>query len=338
LYRAFYGLKDYPFRLTPDPAYIYFADQHREAFSGLVCSISSRPGLAVLLGEAGTGKTTLLYTLAGLLEKRNFILARCNNPTLSKEEFFDLLLAELGVECSSSLKTRQLRALEQALMRYRDAGRPAVLIVDEAQRLPMELLEEIRLLLNLETPREKLLQIIMAGQPELEDVLRRPELRQFKQRLSAICRLEPLSIEGVSEYLEYRLAMAGLPKQTLFSGEVIGLVYRYTEGIPRLVNCLCDAAMLAGFALQSPQITAAIIDEAACDLQLSGSVVGTNGRGLPKTETVKALAPNCAAPDPSHSLYQLNGDSKVNGRVPLQSYAQRPKSYGFFGKFLELWK
>lgn len=342
MYQAFYRLKDYPFRLTPDPAYICFSAQHREAFSGLVYSICTRPGLAVLLGEAGTGKTTLLYALTDLLERRNYVLARCNNPTLSREEFYDVLLAELGVECSSSLKSRQLRALEEALLRYRDAGRSAVLIVDEAQRLPLELLEENRLLLNLETPREKLLQIIMAGQPELGDTLGRPELRQLKQRVSAICRLGPLSVQELREYLQHRLARAGLPEQKLFPEEVIGLIYRYTQGIPRLVNSLCDAALRTGFALQSPQITVAIIEEAVGDLELSDPDDVRAKKELSNTDPPKVMPMPVVSPDAQsgQALPQngLNGNRKVDVRIPLESYASRQRSLGFFGQLLDRWK
>src|SRR5439155_18290446 len=147
-------------------------------------SVCPRPGLTVLMGEAGTGKTTLLYMLLDLLEKRQFVRAMFTNPTLTREEFYDLLLVKLGVDCSSSLKSRQLMALQESLTRQSADGRPSILIVDEAQRLSLELLEEIRLLLNLETPSAKLLQIIVAGQPELAEILRRPELRQLKQRIS----------------------------------------------------------------------------------------------------------------------------------------------------------
>lgn len=342
MYQAFYRLKDHPFRLTPDPAYVWFAAQHREAFSGLVYSICTRPGLAVLMGEAGTGKTTLLYTLTDLLERRNYVIARCNNPTLSREEFYDLLLTELGVECASSLKSRQLRALEEALLRYREAGRSAVLIVDEAQRLPLELLEEIRLLLNLETPREKLLQIIMAGQPELGAVLGRPELRQLKQRISVICRLEPLSAEELREYLQHRLSRAGLPEQKLFPEEVIGLIYKYTQGIPRLVNCLCDATLQTGFGLQSSLVTAAIVEEAAGDLGLLDPDDGRAKEDLSSTDPPKVIPMPAVSREaqPSHALPQnsLNGNGMADARIPLEGYASRQKNLGFFGQLLDRWK
>jgi general secretion pathway protein A len=362
MYQAFYRLKDHPFRLTPDPAYICMTPQHREALSGLVYNVCTRPGLMVLTGEAGTGKTTLLHAVGDLLEKRNFVLARCNNPTLTREEFYDLLLAELGVECSSSLKSRQLRALHEALMRKRAAGWLAVLIVDEAQRLSCELLEEIRLLLNMETPREKLLQIIMAGQPELSQTLARPELRQLKQRVSAICRLEPLSLEELREYMQHRLNQAGLPDQHLFSEEVIGLILRYTQGIPRLVNSLCDSALQTGFALQTPRMTPAIIKEVADDLELSDS-------GVPKAQAAAAGAEHApvgpvlvvappAPPVPKPLQNVANGNASIgngsngngkgqNGkgedgrgdaRVPLESYSSRQKSLGFFGQLMDRWR
>jgi general secretion pathway protein A len=343
LYQGFYRLNDHPFRLTPDPAYVFLTTQHREALSGLLYSVRTRLGLTVLIGEAGTGKTTLLRTLTHLYEGRNFVLARCNNPTLSTEEFYDLLLCELGVECPSSLKSRQLKALQDALLRFRYAGKSVILIVDEAQKLPLELLEEIRLLLNMETPREKLLQIMMAGQPELGIVIDRPELRQLKQRVSAFFRLKPLSVEEVREYVQHRLSQAGLPEQKLFTEELIGLIYQYTEGIPRLVNSICDAALQTGFALQSPIITASIIQEAAGDLQLSGpdDVRAKEEFSSDGHSKVIAMPFVNTEVQPSHAQPQncLNSNS-VGGdpRIPLESYASRQKSLGLFGQLLDRWK
>ena len=268
MYQGFYNLKDHPFRLSPDPAFMCMTIQHREALSGLIYSACTEPGLTILIGEAGTGKTTLLYSLLELLEKRRFVTALCTNPTMTRAEFYDLLMIKFGVDCQSTLKSRQLTALQEMLVRNRADGRLSLLIVDEAQRLSTELLEEIRLLLNIETPREKLLDIIISGQPELMDVLGRPELRQLKQRVSCICKLEALSLEDLHEYMGHRLALAGLPNQTLFSEEAIQLIYSYTQGIPRLVNSLCNGALQTGFALQSRNITMSIIEEAARDLDL----------------------------------------------------------------------
>jgi general secretion pathway protein A len=321
MYENFYGLTDNPFRLSPDPAFMYMTVQHREALSGLLYSAFTRPGLTVMVGEAGTGKTTLIYSLIRALERQRFIVAMCNNPTLNRDEFYDLLLARLEVECVSTLKSRQLLALQEALVRYRSEGRRAILIVDEAQRLSSELLEEVRLLGNMETPREKLLDIVMAGQPELADTLARTELRQLKQRISRICRLEPLSAEDVRRYIEHRLAKAGLTHQELFSEEVIQSVFLHTGGIPRLVNTLCDSSLQTGFAMQVPRITLPIIREAAKDLDLkseAGWQFRSNGdqhRGLP------------AVPEPV--------PAPARYRPPaFAEYAPREKNPGFFSKLM----
>lgn len=277
MYKAFYRLKDNPFRLTPDPAFIYLSVQHREALSGLVHSVCTRAGLTVLVGEVGTGKTTLLCTLVGLLEKRGFLPALLTNSTLTREEFYDTLLLKLQVECSSALKSRQLMALERKLLQRQAEGRRTVLIVDEAQRLALDVLEEIRLLLNIETPHQKLLNIIVAGQPELGDTLALPEMRQLKQRISCVCRLQPLSLDEVREYIYHRLTQAALPEQDLFPDGTIKLIYEYSQGIPRLVNSICEAALQTGFALVSPRITPPIIHEVATDLDLA-SGYGLNDR------------------------------------------------------------
>lgn len=335
MYNAFYNLKDNPFRLTPDPSFIYMTSRHREALAGLVYSACTRPGLSLLIGEAGTGKTTLLYTLMGLLEKRRFITAVCNNPTLTRQEFYDLLMVKLGIQCSSSLKSRQLIALQETLLRNRADGRPSVLIVDEAQRLPTELLEEIRLLLNIETPREKLLEIIMAGQPELNDVLRRPDLRQLKQRVSCICKLEPLSFHELREYVQHRLARAGLTGQQLFPEATLQAVYEYTHGIPRLVNSLCNCALQTGFALQAARISTAIIREAAKDLDLAHDDL----RDLTPEEPdlLGAASATGGAPVPA-SANGHDGKGVAEMRIPLDPYPARQKSINFIANLMDRWR
>jgi general secretion pathway protein A len=341
LYQRFYGLKENPFRLSPDPTFMCMTDQHQEALSGLIYSVCTRPGLTVLVGEAGTGKTTLLYALLGLLEKRGFITAMCTNPTLTRQEFYDLVLMKFGVECASSLKSRQLAALEERLHRNRMDGRPSVLIIDEAQRLSAELLEEVRLLLNMETPREKLLEIIVAGQPELSEILRRPELRQLKQRVSCVCRLKPLTLEELKEYLHYRVTRAGLPTQSLFSGDdLIHRIFEYTDGIPRLVNSLCDSSLQTGFALHSTQITTAILEEAAKDLELERTVPAPVT--IPRLAEATTAPPEARRPPPAgNGVSQIaagNGHAAPDGRVPLENYYTRQKSLGFFSSLMERWK
>lgn len=345
MYQSFYNLKEQPFQLTPDPAFMCMTEQHQEALAGLVYSACTRPGLMVLTGEAGTGKTTLLYALLDLLEKRRFVTAVCTNPVLSREELFDFLMLKFGIDCPSNLKSRQLVALQEKLLRNRAEGRPSVLIVDEAHRLSMDLLEEIRLLLNLETPREKLLQIIIAGQPELNHILHLPELRQFRQRISCQCKLNPLSLGELKEYIGHRMAHAGVPGQTIFSDTVIERILEYTEGIPRLVNCLCDNSLRTGFALHSPQITDAILDEAAKDLDLTRRSELESFLGEPVVAAMAAMKPanGHALPGPearSHALPGLepkksNGSHANETKVPLESYSSRQKSLSFFAQLMD---
>jgi general secretion pathway protein A len=280
LYNDFYGLTDHPFRLTPDPSFLYMTQKHREALAGLVYSVCNKAGLTVLIGEAGTGKTTLLHVLREWLAKSRFVTAMCTNPVLTREEFFDFLLAQLGIHCVSGLKSRQLMALAEALPRYHAEGRRPVLIVDEAHRLSPELLEEIRLLLNLETAHEKYLEIIIGGQPELGEMLARPDLRQLKQRVSCFCRLVPLTPAETREYIQHRLTRAGLRQKTLFPDDTIEAIYRYTQGIPRLVSSLCDHALQTGFAIQAPLITLSLVREAASDLELPDAYLSKGVGGI----------------------------------------------------------
>jgi type II secretory pathway predicted ATPase ExeA len=344
LYQGFYNLKENPFRLSPDPAYLCMTAQHREALAGLVYSLCSDVGLAVLVGEAGTGKTTLLFSVLNLLERRRFVTAMINNPTMSRAEFYDFMLAKLQVECPSSLKSRQLIALEEALRRNLAAGTPAILIVDEAQRLPTELLEEIRLLLNLETPREKLLRMVVSGQQELIEILRRPEMRQLKQRISCLCKLEALSLEELREYINHRLLLAGMTVQTLFSEENIALIHEFSGGIPRLVNSLCDGALRTGFGMQSRFITGDIIREAAKDLDLYLEVEPEGGRSLaeaPRTDKKEVVRIPVAAASASALLNGSNGvhgKSSNGAQAPLESYAARQKSLGFLTSVMDRWK
>lgn len=331
MYEAFYGLRDQPFRLTPDPSFMCMTTHHQEALAGLVYSVCTRPGLTLLTGDSGTGKTTLLYSLLDLLSKRRYLTATCTNPLLNREELYDFLITKFGVTCSSTLKSRQLAALEDTFIRYRNDGRPAVLIVDEAHRLPLDLLEEIRLLLNMETPREKLLQIILAGQSELDDLLRLPELRQLKQRVSAHCRLTPLSCPELKEYVDHRLALAGMPEQTLFPEPVIQKIHEYSKGIPRLINNLCDATLQIGFAMRTAPVTLAIVEEAAKDLDLSWRELQMDS--------------------PAGNIFSRIDEQRTNGhtavfdshpaadpRVPLASYSSRQKSFSFFAGLVDRWK
>jgi general secretion pathway protein A len=334
LYQEFYKLKSFPFRLSPDPAFVCLTEQHREALSGMIYSVCTRPGLSVLIGEAGTGKTTILYTLLNMLERRQYVIAMCTNPTLNREEFYEFILLKFGVNSSSTSKTRQLDALEETLKRNRAQGRPAVLIVDEAQRLPVELLEEVRLLLNMETPNEKLLEIVLAGQPELGDTLRRPDLRQLKQRVGCICNLKPLNPEEFAEYIRHRLKQAGRSEPDLFSETAMELIYAYSGGIPRLINTLADTALRTGFALQSPIITPFMVEEAARELEMTE--ITPAEQTFPNDEIVARLDAKLK----ENMLTKSSSGSNRAGQepVPLESYDSRQRSLGFFSQWVGRWK
>lgn len=346
MYEQFYNLKQNPFSLTPDPAFVYMTEQHREALSGLIYSVCARPGLTLLVGEVGTGKTTLLYTLLSFLEKRQYRAALLSNPLLSSEEFYDYLLCTLEVPCASTLKSQKLIALKETLLRTHEARKASVLIVDEAQKLSVEVLEEIRLLTNLETPSQKLLQIIIAGQPEVTAMFRRPELRQLKQRINYFCKLEPLSLPELVEYVHHRLGRAGLPNQNLFSKTVLEAIHGYTKGIPRLVNTLCDNALQSAFAIQSPHVTVSIVQEAACDLDLLPAPPQQQPAPLPASiHPSKSLVPASTVfmpdftreSDPSRAR-PLGAELKRPAGIPLESYAARQKSLGFLAGLLDLWR
>lgn len=331
MFEQFYLLKTHPFRLSPDPAFLCMTEQHREVLSGLVYSVCTRPGLTVLVGDAGLGKTTILYTLVRLLEGRQHLTAMCTNPMLSREEFYEFILMAFGVQCSSGSKTRQLFALEQALKEKRAQGRPAVLIVDEAQRLSTELLEEIRLLLNLETPEEKLLEIVLSGQPELRQTLARPELRQLKQRVSCLCVLTPLTRDQAAEYIQHRLAQAGRTGPALFSAAAIDLLHSYSGGIPRVINTLAETCLRTGFAARASTIGASIVQEAARELELANpDSIGEET--ILRDPVLDLLDAELADSAVRHAVANHNGS--VAGPVPLESYAARQQSLGFLAQWV----
>src|SRR5262245_50791567 len=269
MYESFYQLKAKPFNLSPDPRFIYFTEEHCEALSSLVYAIRERKGFVALCGEVGTGKTTLVYALLDLFERVGILSAFIFNPVLSRSEFFESLLSSLNLKCEFASKVQALNKVNALLLDRHRQGLITVLIIDEAQNLSDEVLEEIRLLTNLETSTEKLLQIILVGQPELSSRLNSPKLRQLKQRISLRCSLEPLSLSETAEYIRTRLQIAGLPQQEIFSDSCIAAIHRCSGGIPRVVNTICDNALTTGFVSDLKTISVEIIDEVTGDLRLN---------------------------------------------------------------------
>ena len=266
MYLQFYGLRDLPFSLTPDPRFLYFTASHREVMANLHYGIQHGKGLIVVTGEVGTGKTTLLRAMVARLD-RSVVSSYVFNPGLTAPELYQHLAADFGLGETTS-KSEMMMKLGRLLMMRHSRGLRTVLIVDEAQGLSRELLEEVRLLLNFETYTEKQLQIVLVGQPELRGLLNSPELRQLKQRISLRCEIKPLKADDVSAYIRTRLQVAGASRLNLFTADAVALIYRASEGIPRLVNNICDNALLTGFAGNRRRITAEIISDVAESLDL----------------------------------------------------------------------
>jgi general secretion pathway protein A len=268
MYKKFFGLKENPFNVNPDPRYLFLTPHTQEALACLTYGIETRKGFILLTGEVGTGKTTLINKTLEWLHKERVFTAFVFNPRLSVSQFFDFMMADFGIPCESHQKGQMLLKLNQWLLdRYR-AGERAVLVVDEAQNLSPQMLEEIRLLTNLETSTEKLLQIVLAGQPELEHKLNQPELRQLRQRITLRAKTRQLTLEETQGYIEERMRIAGAENPDIFSPEAVAMVHRYARGIPRVTNLLCEHALVSSFADQKNPVPPEIVEEVARDFDL----------------------------------------------------------------------
>jgi general secretion pathway protein A len=268
IYNAYFGFSENPFNISPDPEFLYRSPQHEEALANLIYGVRSRKGFIVLTGEVGTGKTTMLECLRDYLETQRIEFAFIFNSRLTPEQFFEMMAFDFDLQCDRKSKPEILVALNNLLIQQAERGRTTVLIVDEAHNLDWEVLEEIRLLGNLETRQGKLLQIILAGQPELDRKLDAANLRQLKQRIVLRCSLNPLSPEEVVAYIETRLARAGMPNQSVFPPDVLEEVYKRSRGIPRLINLLCDNLLITAFAMEQRITTVDMLDEVCEDLRL----------------------------------------------------------------------
>ena len=275
VYERYYGFAEKPFSLTPDPKYLYRSETHANALDLLQYAVDRREGFVVVTGDIGTGKTTLIRALLEQADRRTFS-ALVLNPFLSEDDLLRAILHDLGI--LSRTDPRRLghgpstadlvNALSDFLLMLATLGARAVLVVDEAQNLPPHILEQIRILSNLETNKEKLLQIVLVGQLNLTTVLRSPELRQLDQRVSIRCELRPLADEEVTAYVSHRLAVANGLRSVTFSRGALRRVHRYTGGIPRLINLLCDRALLAAYVAETTRVDAEIVDDVAEGLEL----------------------------------------------------------------------
>jgi general secretion pathway protein A len=261
LYCRFYGLTERPFNLAPDPRFLFLTPGHREALAQLMYGVQEHKGFILLTGEVGTGKTILLRTLLARVESRAEV-AFVTNSTLGHDEILEYVLADFGIPAAGESRAQRLMALNRFLIDRRRAGVNTVIIIDEAQNLADHTLEQIRLLSNFETPGDKLLQIVLAGQPELRAKLQRPELRQLRQRIGLRCAITPLDPAQVEQYVMNQLRVAGARDRHLFSPAAMRQIAQYSRGIPRMINMVCDHSLLIGYAKQVRRIDAEIVKRA----------------------------------------------------------------------------
>jgi general secretion pathway protein A len=300
MYKKFFNLKENPFNVNPDPRYLFLTRNTQEALACLTYGIETRKGFILLTGEVGTGKTTLLNKLLGWLHQENVATAFVFNPRLSVSQFFDFMMADFGIPCESRMKSQVLLKLNQWLLERYQAGERAVLIVDEAQNLSPQMLEEIRLLTNLETSTEKLLQIVLSGQPELEMKLNQPQLRQLRQRITLRAKTLPLTLDETRGYINERLRIAGSDGEEIFSPEAIEAVHHYARGIARVTNVISEHALISSFVDQRKPVPPEVVEEVARDFDLH------------------EIDPLAQAVSPAHAVANVPVNGAANGhQAPL---------------------
>ncbi len=320
MYKQFFGLTRNPFEISPDPFFYHPTPRHNEALANLHYGVGRRKGFIVITGEVGTGKTLLVRCLLSELRKNNVAFGYVFNPLLPVVEFFQYIMADLGLPYAGRTKTEMLLDLNRFLIQRHARGLITALVVDEAQALRNELLEEIRLLTNLETSQQKLLQIVLMGQPELEIVLDSPELRQLKQRVSLRCQLQPLDASQTQAYILSRLERAGAAKEPpIFSEEALDKIHEYSRGIPRIINNLCENSMVNAFSTEQRPVTAEIITEVATDFRLISP-------GLPEEVPLTVAAREESSEGMLRSLFRLLrtvDNQELESDKPMQTTAVR---------------
>src|SRR5438270_4096009 len=324
---SFFGLRENPFKINPDPRFLFATEQTQATSAELVYAIRSRKGLILLTGEVGTGKTMLIRRLLDWLTEQKMPTALIFNSHLQPEHLLDFILNYFGVQCSSPLKSEKLMALNHWLLERYRAGQTPVLIVDEAQGLDPAALEEIRLLLNFETPREKLLQIVLAGQPELQVKLKRHELRQLRQRITVRCATAPLTLEETYGYIAGRIRIAGAKGTQIFAPEAVGAIHAYARGIPRVINVLAEHSLINACAEGASTVSAAAVGQAAHDCQLDrvesvARILSTGSYSTAGLSDIAGLLATISAnPDSAPRATQTRQSSEA---IPALSASSRP--------------
>jgi type II secretory pathway predicted ATPase ExeA len=294
MYHKFFGLTEDPFNMSPDPRFFYLTDTLRETLSVLSYGIKSRKGFILLTGGVGTGKTTILNVMLQWLRANSAATAFIHNPRLSPEEFLDYMMKDFGIPTSGLQKGKHLFRLNEWLLKRHEAGQVVVLVVDEAQQLSTEMLEELRLLTNFETPTQKLLQIVLAGQPELDKTIRSPGLRQLRQRIALRCKTVAFTLEQTRTYIRYRLETAGA-KGDLFDADAIAMVHRCSGGIGRVINLICNQALIGAYCEGLKVVNARLVEEGAKDLEFDEEAEQGEQAQASATPMLKANATRAGA-------------------------------------------
>jgi general secretion pathway protein A len=324
MYRAFFGLRERPFDLTPNPRFLVLTDAHREALSNLEYGVASRRGITLLLGEAGTGKTTIIRTALERQPDRVHSV-HLHNPSLTRDEFVEMLALRFELTAAARRsKTALLLELESLMRERLHRGESTVLIIDEAQSLPLDLLEEIRLLANIETNDTKLLSVVLAGQPELAARLNDSALRQLKQRIALRCELGALTLTETLGYVAGRIAAAGGIGAQIFTREAVMLIHERSRGIPRTISVIADNALLSGFALGRRPVSRAVVVEVCRDLDLRPQrteqpvePVAAAEAVAPEAVAPEAVVPEAVAPDGRLGPRQLSASNEEGSGTPV---------------------
>ena len=319
MYERFFGFAERPFDLTPNPRFLVLTDAHREALSNLEYAIASRKGMALLIGEAGSGKTTLIRAAVGGQPERVHC-EHLQNPALTRSEFVETLASRFGLShAARNSKATLLEELDRLLKQRAESGETTVLIVDEAQSLPLELLEEVRLLANIETNEQKLLTVILAGQPELASRLNEDVLRQLKQRIALRCELRALTLNETAAYIAGRIKAAGGQGARVFTREAVTLIHDHSRGIPRTINVLADNALLSGFATGQRPVTRQLVREVCRDFDLG---VAREEQPVPALTVDTSFAR--ARSTPAGKMLSFESHESAGGQDSLEPAEDRP--------------
>jgi general secretion pathway protein A len=278
MYCDFFGFSEKPFTITPNPHFMYLSNTHREAFARLLYGVDSHAGFIALTGEVGTGKTTILRTLMGHLDHGKYRNALILNSHLSRVQLLSNICSEFEIHVKHKSSAGYLDALNRFLLEQNTLGKTVVLVIDEAQNLKPDVLEQVRLISNLETERDKLIQIILAGQPEFNDILKRHDLRQLNQRITIRSNLSPMDFLDTAEYIKHRIKLAGGRNPELFSKDAIKKIFKFSRGFPRLINVVCEQALVMAWTEESPAVSPLIASIVIAEADTASGRDGVWGR------------------------------------------------------------